>query len=130
RRRTSPMHCTVRRIINFTLAAVAAAALPVVPAAAWQPTTNIEYIVPAGPGGAVDTYGRIMAKIFDDQKMLGQPLLILNKPGGAGMIAANELIRKPGDANLFAMFSTGYIISSLLGDFRHDLQNDFTMGPV
>lgn len=99
--------------------------------AEWQPETNVEYFVPAGPGGAVDTYARIMGKVMDDKKLLnGKQLIVHNKPGGAGMIATNELVKRPGNGHVFTLFNNGYIISKELGDFRHDLEKDFTMGPV
>jgi len=113
-------------------AAVAMAATATAPALAeWKPKTNVEYFVPAGPGGAVDTYARIMGKIMDDKKLLnGEQLIVLNKPGGAGMIATGELVKRAGNGHVFTLFNNGYIISSELGDFRYDLNKDFTMGPV
>lgn len=109
--------------------AIASAAFPVF--AEWKPETNVEYAVPAGPGGAVDTYARIMGKIMDDEGLLnGEQLIIHNKPGGAGMIATAELVKKPGNGHVFSLFNNGYIISKELGDFRYDLQKDFTMGPI
>ncbi len=111
--------------------AIAALSLAAPSLAEWKPETNVEYFVPAGPGGAVDTYARIIGKIMDAKGLLnGEQLIVQNKPGGAGMIATGELFKRPGNGHVFTLYNNGYIISTLLGDFRYDLQKDFTMGPV
>lgn len=45
------------------------------------PTKPIKLIVPWGAGGTADTQARILAKI--SEKILGQPIAVTNKPGGA-----------------------------------------------
>src|SRR5690606_29239128 len=120
-----------RSLVRLAMAISLAAGMSLQASAEWQPETNVEYFVPAGPGGAVDTYARIMGKIMDDKKLLnGKQLIVHNKPGGAGMIATQELVRRPGNGHVFSLFNNGYIISKELGDFRYDLEKDFTMGPV
>lgn len=99
--------------------------------AQWRPTAQVEYIIPAAAGGAVDTYGRVMKKIFDSRGQLGeQTFIISNKPGGHGMIATAPVVKRTGDAHLFTMLSSGYILGQVLGDFKHDLRKDFTIGPI
>src|SRR5690606_22548332 len=95
-------------------------------AAEWKPETNVEYFIPAGPGGAVDTYGRIMGKIMDDKKLLkGNQLIVHNKPGGAGMIATQELVRRPGNGHVFSLFNICSTMSTVRGDVRYDREEDF-----
>ena len=121
-----PMH---RRHL---LLAGAAGALAI-PAQAdnWQPTGQVEYVIPAAAGGAVDTYGRVMKKFLDGRNALnGQTFVISNKPGGSGMIASAPVVARPGDGNIFTMLSTGFMLGQILGDFKHDLLKDFTIGPI
>lgn len=97
----------------------------------WRPTAQVEYIVPAAAGGAVDTYGRIMKKYFDDRGALGgQSFVISNKPGGRGMIAVAPVVQREGDGNIFTMLSTGFMLGQALGEFKHDLLSEFTIGPI
>ena len=52
-------------------------------------------IVPYTPGGSIDTVGRLVADEL--QKILGQAIIVDNKPGASGMIGANEAARAPAD---------------------------------
>jgi tripartite-type tricarboxylate transporter receptor subunit TctC len=54
--------------------------------AADYPSRPIKLIVPFGPGGVTDTTARITARAIE--KSLGQPVVVENKPGGEGSIAA------------------------------------------
>ncbi|VTU46511.1 Tripartite tricarboxylate transporter family receptor (plasmid) [Variovorax sp. SRS16] len=100
-------------------------------AAAWKPTGQVEYVIPSAAGGAVDIYGRVMKKFFDTHGSLGgQAMIITNRPGGQGMIAAAPVVQRPGDADIFTMLSTGFMLGQILGDYKHDLLKDFTIGPI
>ncbi len=48
------------------------------------PTKNIELIVPFSAGGGTDTVGRTLAKSME--QILGQPIVVTNKTGGAGAV--------------------------------------------
>ena len=121
-----PMH---RR--HLLLAGAASALAAGARADTWQPTGQVEYVIPAAAGGAVDTYGRVMKKFLDGRNALnGQPFLISNKPGGNGMIAAAPVVARPGDGTIFTMLSTGFMLGQILGEFKHDLLKDFTIGPI
>ncbi len=65
--------------------AVAVAALAVAaPAAAWEPTKPVEFVVPAGTGGGADQMARLMQGIIVKHKLMNQSLIVVNKSGGAG----------------------------------------------
>ena len=53
-------------------------------AADWKPTKPIELIAPAGPGGGWDLLARSMQKALTEEKLVSQPVLVTNKPGGGG----------------------------------------------
>jgi tripartite-type tricarboxylate transporter receptor subunit TctC len=55
-----------------------------VPAQAWEPTHPIEIIVPAGTGGGADQMARTMQGIITKHSLSKQPVVVINKAGGAG----------------------------------------------
>ena len=59
------------------------------------PSRTIRIIVPYAPGGATDIVGRIVAD--EMQKLSGQAVIVLNKPGAFGMIAIDEVVKSAPD---------------------------------
>lgn len=81
----------------------AAAALHAQTPAAW-PTKTIRIVVGFAPGGTTDVMARIMAQSIGES--LGQPVVIENKPGASGNIAASEVIRAAPDGYTFLIAPT------------------------
>ncbi|MBN8966413.1 MAG: tripartite tricarboxylate transporter substrate binding protein, partial [Rhizobiales bacterium] len=52
--------------------------------AAWEPTRTVEIIVPAGPGGGADQMARTVQGIVSKHNLMKQPMVVINKSGGAG----------------------------------------------
>src|SRR5215207_10060045 len=52
--------------------------------AAWEPTRPLEIVVPAGPGGGADQMARVVQGIVTKHSLMKQPLIVVNKAGGAG----------------------------------------------
>ena len=52
--------------------------------AAWEPTKPVEFVVPAGTGGGADQMARLIQGIIVKYKLMKQPLIVVNKSGGAG----------------------------------------------
>jgi tripartite-type tricarboxylate transporter receptor subunit TctC len=65
-------------------AAVAAIALSMTTANAWEPTKPIEIIVPAGTGGGADQMARAVQGIIGKHNLSKQSVVVVNKSGGAG----------------------------------------------
>ena len=59
-----------------------AAAMPAT--AAWEPTRPVEIIVPAGTGGGADQMARVIQGIVTKHNLMSQPMVVINKSGGAG----------------------------------------------
>ena len=53
-------------------------------AAAWEPTKPIEFVIPAGTGGGADQMARMLQGIIQKHSLMPQPLVVVNKSGGAG----------------------------------------------
>jgi putative tricarboxylic transport membrane protein len=52
--------------------------------AAWEPTKPVEFIVPAGTGGGADQMARFVQGMVAKHKLMAQPIIVINKSGGAG----------------------------------------------
>jgi tripartite-type tricarboxylate transporter receptor subunit TctC len=63
---------------------VLAAAIPQAALAAWEPTKTVEFIVPAGTGGGADQMARFIQGIIAKHKLMKEPMVVINKAGGAG----------------------------------------------
>jgi tripartite-type tricarboxylate transporter receptor subunit TctC len=85
-----------RRFTALTLGC--AAALVVRRPDALAQTGTIKFIVGLAPGGAVDPYARIIAD--EMSKILGQTIIVENKPGATGNISAQYMIDSPADGHL------------------------------
>lgn len=59
------------------------------------PSKPLKLVVPYSPGGLPDTVARVLAQRLQDS--LGQPVVIENKPGGGGAIAAAAINQAPAD---------------------------------
>jgi tripartite-type tricarboxylate transporter receptor subunit TctC len=52
--------------------------------AAWEPTKPVEFVVPAGTGGGADQMARLLQGVITKNNLAKQPLIVVNKSGGAG----------------------------------------------
>ena len=80
------MSTTVGNLARASALSIGALALMVMggPALAWQPTKTVEFIVPAGSGGGADQMARLVDGIVKKYKLMDQPMVVINKSGGAG----------------------------------------------
>jgi len=70
---------TAAAAVALGLLAVAAPAQ-----AAWEPTKPVEFVVPAGTGGGADQMARFIQGVIIKHKLMKEPLIVVNKSGGAG----------------------------------------------
>ena len=106
------------------LALLAACALAALPAVAQQwPSKTIRYIVPFPPGAFNDTLGRTIAT--DLSKVLGQPVVVDNRPGGNSIIGTEAAAKSPPDGyTLFGAALPFSVIQSLYKT-SFDVTKDF-----
>lgn len=91
---------TFRTLKPLRLAAIAtftAAAFVAAPANAWEPSKTVEFIVPAGTGGGADQMARLIDGIIKKHKLMSQPMVVINKSGGAGAEGFMEVKGAKGD---------------------------------
>jgi tripartite-type tricarboxylate transporter receptor subunit TctC len=85
----------LRQIAQLALVGVAMLLAPV---GATAQTGTIRIIVGTAAGGAIDPYARMIADKM--QKSLGQPVIIENKPGASGSLAAQYIADQPADGSI------------------------------
>jgi len=90
------------------------------------PGKPVTLIVPYAPGGLPDTVARVVGQKLSDK--WGQPVVVENKPGGNGVVAAQALAARPADGYTLmvtdgSMFAINPFIYSKL---PYDPQRDFT----
>jgi putative tricarboxylic transport membrane protein len=69
---------------SLVLATAALIGIPTIAWAAWEPTKPVEFVVPAGTGGGADQMARLLQAIVQKHNLMKQPLIVVNKSGGAG----------------------------------------------
>jgi putative tricarboxylic transport membrane protein len=70
------------RVLGFVAFTALGSAMPA--QAAWEPVRPVEIIVPAGSGGGADQMARVIQGIVTKHGLMKQPLVVINKAGGAG----------------------------------------------
>src|SRR3954466_5159970 len=71
------------------------------------PNRPIKFVVPFPPGGNLDFVARSIQPRM--QEVLGQPVIIDNRGGAAGMIGLEYAARQPGDGYTIVLGNTGTI---------------------
>jgi tripartite-type tricarboxylate transporter receptor subunit TctC len=89
------------------------------------PSHTITFVDPFTPGGNIDVTARIVAAEFE--KVTGQTVIVLNKPGANGILGAEFVKRSKPDGYTLLVGSNGPLSSAPI--FRkpnYDVQKDFT----
>ena len=84
-----------RSLMAGVLAALALAAAPLPAAAQAYPSRPITLIVPWGAGGGTDATARIIGSLLE--KELGQPVTVVNRTGGNGVVGHAAIASAPPD---------------------------------
>ena len=70
----------------------------------WKPAKTISVIMPWPAGGASDTVARMISSVME--QAVGQRMVVVNTPGGAGAIGTKEVWDKPHDGYTLTANST------------------------
>jgi tripartite-type tricarboxylate transporter receptor subunit TctC len=117
----------LRRIVTLA-AAAAATGLPMAAhaqAGGAYPSKSVRFVVPYAPGGLPDTVARIVGQRLGDR--LGQSVIVDNRPGANGGVAATVMASSPADGHQFlvtdgSMFS---INPAIYAKLTYDPKSDF-----
>ncbi len=71
------------------------------------PAKPISFVVPYPAGGRTDITARVVAQFLREE--LGQPVVVVNKPGASGVLGAKEVAGAAADGYTLGFFSTGFL---------------------
>jgi len=100
-----------RRFLELMAAGGLAGALPSASAqdaAANYPTKPIRFIVAFPPGGGTDALARLVGQALGES--LGQPIVVDNRPGASGIVAAQAVIAAPHDGYTLLVGGSGVMV--------------------
>ena len=106
-----------RRILSTSSIALIIAAV-LTSAGSWAaaqpsyPVKPIRLIVPTSAGGSIDTVARVIGEQLTSE--FGQPVIVENKTGAGGMIAASAVSHAPPDGYTLLVTHTGVLQADLL----------------
>lgn len=111
--------------VLFAVVISAVAAVPAAQAQQW-PTRPITVISPYPPGGTNDIVGRL----FTDKMAakLGQPIVVENRPGAAGIVGSLAVSRAEPDGYTLLIANNGALVVQPLvsAQAKYDVQKSFT----
>jgi tripartite-type tricarboxylate transporter receptor subunit TctC len=89
-----------------------------------QSAANLNLVVPVPPGGSVDLTARLLGEHLP--KMLNQNVVVENKPGASGSIAAAGVARQAGDENTLMLVFDSHVTNPLVYPNLGYTLKDFT----
>jgi putative tricarboxylic transport membrane protein len=93
--------------------------MPVVRAApaapAWKPTKPVEWVVPALAGGSLDRPARLVQKIWQDEKLIDVPVVIVNRGGGGQSVGYTYVHGHNADAHRLLLVSGPLLSNHITG---------------
>jgi tripartite-type tricarboxylate transporter receptor subunit TctC len=107
---------------RLLLAAAGALAAPAAVRAQGFPSRPIRIVVPFAPGGPADTMARLAARVLEPR--LGQPVVVENRAGAGGNIAAEHVARSAPDGYTLLLAGQGILA------INHVLTPRLTYDPV
>jgi tripartite-type tricarboxylate transporter receptor subunit TctC len=115
--------------VNNLLRCIAAAiALSLLAAGAWAqskyPNRPIRMLTPFAPGGGTDILARLIGPTLTE--VLGQPIIVDNRPGGGGTLGANLVAAAAPDGYTLIIVSGSYGANGALHDLPYDTATGIT----
>ncbi len=101
-------------LLSFMAAAsvIPPAAAP--PVAADSPSQPIEYVTHAAPGGSMDVLGRFIQRVIKEEKILSQPLVVVNKSGSGGAVSYGFVFERKGNPYTVLATTSGSFLATPL----------------
>lgn len=115
------------RLLKLAAAMAVALYVQVLPGAAQDyPSHTIRIVVGFGAGGGTDLAARIMAQALQD--VLGQSVVVENKPGAGGVTAADQVAKSSKDGYTLLMMSNAHAVAPAVNkSLPFDPVKDFQM---
>jgi tripartite-type tricarboxylate transporter receptor subunit TctC len=113
-----------RRILA-AIPLAAGAACAAIAQAQTYPSKPVRVVIGYAPGGSADAGVRPLARALEP--LLGQPIVIENKPGNAGGVAMEFIAKAPADGYTLYYFDSGPLtVAPHLSKVGYDVQKSFT----
>ena len=110
-------------IFKLSIAAVALSTISIAAQAQDWPKQNIKFVVPFTAGSGTDIVARALAETLTTA--LGQTVVIENKPGAGGTIAANQVAKSNPDGYTLLVHSSGHVVNpAIYPNLPYDTLND------
>jgi len=103
----------MKRLLTPALAWLACALVTSVAVAESWPTHTVRIVVPFGPGGGTDTAARILAERLTP--VLGQTVVVENRPGGNSVIATQAVASAQPDGHTLLLTTDIHAINAVSG---------------
>jgi putative tricarboxylic transport membrane protein len=105
---------------DFLAAASATCAGALTPAAAfaqapWKPSRPVALVVGATPGGSLDLTARLIQHVWDQQRAIGQPVIVVNKAGAGQGLAWDYMRDKGAQGHAIALGGPNLISNQITG---------------
>ncbi|HEY2933898.1 MAG TPA: tripartite tricarboxylate transporter substrate binding protein [Acidobacteriota bacterium] len=84
------------------------------------PEKPIEFTVPFAAGGGSDIMARTIAAIIEKEKILPQPLVVVNRAGASCVLGYMHVGQKTGDPYALTTATNSFVIQPLLGKMKLD----------
>jgi len=96
----------LRRAGGVVAAGLLAASLAAPAHAEWQPTGDVEFVIPYGLGGGADLLARTLIKIMTEEKLVPVNVNAVNKPGGGASVGVGYVAAtRQGNPNTLVLFN-------------------------
>jgi putative tricarboxylic transport membrane protein len=82
-------------------------------AQSFRPTRPVEIVVHSALGGGSDVFARAVVEMMEKEKLVDQPLRVVNKTAGASIEAMEYLVQKKGDDHTIAVFTNTWVATPL-----------------
>ncbi len=90
------------------------------------PAKPVRLVLGFAPGGVADLTSRLLSQSLGER--MGQPVLVDNRPGAGGIVAAEQVARAAPDGHTLALITNGNAVAvSLMKSLPYDPLKDFTM---
>ncbi len=111
-----------RRTLIATGAALSALLAAPAALADWQPTRPMTMVIGFAPGGSTDIQGRVLARVLEEH--FGQPVNVVNQPGGGGAVALTRFLNAEPDGHTF-MFGVmlGLTFSPIVTEVAYEIDD-------
>lgn len=89
------------------------------------PSKSITIVCPYSPGGGSDVMTRVIAQVIKENKLVPEPVMVVNKTGGGGLVGKTYVFKKPADGYYITLADLGNVISPIVSPSTQWKINDW-----